>query len=104
MSSFAGAAWNHFENAPVLVGFLGRLGDDSTSWLAPSGGFFASQVGSLQDIEEVTGFDVSSLRVRHSARLDRDLGDVELDVYRARQRLPRVRPGSQLKDDVGLRA
>ena len=30
--------------------------------------------------EEATGRDVSSLRVRRSVRLDRDLGDVELDV------------------------
>jgi len=55
-----------------------------------------------QDVEEATGRDVSSLRVRRPAQLDRDLGDVELTVYRATERLPRVRPGPQLQDDVGL--
>ena len=40
------------------------------------------------DIEATARRDVPSLRVRRPARLDRDLGDVELDIHGAAGRLP----------------
>ena len=55
------------------------------------------------DIEATARRDVPGLRVRRPARLDRDLGDVKLDVHGAAERLPRIRQGPQLQDDVGLR-
>ena len=48
------------------------------------------------DIEATARRDVLSLRVRRPARLDRDLGDVELDIHGAEKCLPRIRPGRNI--------